>query len=354
MSLAKILFVDRDGCLIEEPSDFQVDSLDKFKLLPGVIEALSRLVRAGYQLVMVTNQDGLGTESFPEPTFWPVQNMLVNILASQGIPFKEICIDRHFPHEPNDTRKPKLGLVLHYLRDGFDRAASAMVGDRLTDLEFADNLGIRGLRVGPQGISWQEVARELLDAPRRAQATRNTKETQITVSVDLDAPTDAQVKTGIGFFDHMLEALAKHGGFGLTLTCSGDLHIDEHHTIEDCALALGSAIKSALGDKRGIGRYAFTLPMDETRATAVLDLSGRPYFVFEGKIDRAHVGAFPTELLPHFFRSLCETLGANLHLSVTGDNDHHQIEACFKAVARCLRQAIARSGDAMPSTKGSL
>ena len=354
MSLSKILFVDRDGCLIEEPSDFQVDSLDKFKLLPGVIDALARLARAGYQLVMVSNQDGLGTESFPEPTFWPVQNMLLNVLSSQGIEFKEICIDRHFPHEPNDTRKPKLGLVLHYLRDGFDRAASAMVGDRLTDLEFAANLGIRGLRVGPEGISWPEVARELLDAPRRASAVRNTKETKITVSVDLDAQTDAQVHTGIGFFDHMLEALAKHGGFALTLKCAGDLQIDEHHTIEDCALALGTAIKTALGDKRGIGRYAFTLPMDETRASAVLDLSGRPYFVFEGNIDRAHVGAFPTELLPHFFRSLCETLGANLHLSVHGENDHHQIEACFKVVARCLRQAFARTGDAMPSTKGSL
>ncbi len=354
MTQDKILFVDRDGCLIEEPADFQVDRLDKFKLLPGVIEALARLVRAGYQLVMVTNQDGLGTESFPEDTFWPVQNMLINILASQGITFKEICVDRHFAHEPNETRKPKLGLVLHYLRDGFDRAASAMVGDRVTDLQFAENLGVRGLRVGPAGMSWLEVARTLLDAPRQGSCVRNTKETKISVSVDLDAQTQAYVSTGIGFFDHMLEALAKHGGFALKLDCIGDLHIDEHHTIEDCALALGSAIKSALGDKRGIARYAFTLPMDESRASAVLDLSGRAYFVFEGKLERALVGAFPTELLPHFFRSLCESLGANLHLSVLGENDHHQIEACFKVVARCLRLAFARTGDVMPSTKGSL
>jgi imidazoleglycerol-phosphate dehydratase / histidinol-phosphatase len=354
MSLDKILFVDRDGCLIEEPADFQVDHLDKFRLLPGVIEALARLVRAGYQLVMVTNQDGLGTDSFPEATFWPVQNMLLNVFSSQGIEFREICVDRHFAHEPNETRKPKLGLVLHYLRDGFDRAASAMVGDRLTDLQFAENLGVRGLRVGPDGISWMDVARALLDAPRRGSCVRTTRETQISVSVDLDAQTETTVHTGIGFFDHMLEALAKHGGFTLRLNCVGDLHIDEHHTIEDCALALGAAIKSALGDKRGIGRYAFTVPMDETRASAVLDLSGRPYFVFEGKLERATVGAFPTELLPHFFRSLCESLGANLHLSVQGENDHHQIEACFKVVARCLRLAIARVGDVMPSTKGSL
>lgn len=354
MNADKLLFVDRDGCLIEEPADFQIDSLEKFKLLPGVIEALARLVRAGYQLVMVSNQDGLGTESFPEADFHPPQNMLLGILASQGIQFREICIDRHFEHQPNETRKPKLGMVLHYLREGFDRQHSAMVGDRLTDMEFAKNLGVRGLRVGPLGMSWSEVARELLDAPRVATVQRNTKETQISVQVDLDREANAQVHTGIGFFDHMLEALGKHGGFALTLNCVGDLHIDEHHTIEDCALALGSALKQALGDKRGIARYAFVLPMDEARASATLDLSGRPFFVFEGKIDRARVGAFPTELLPHFFRSLCESLGANLHLSVQGENDHHQIEACFKVVARCLRQAFVRQGEAMPSTKGVL
>jgi imidazoleglycerol-phosphate dehydratase / histidinol-phosphatase len=354
VSLGKILFVDRDGCLIEEPADFQIDSLDKFRLMPGVIEALARFVRAGYKLVMVSNQDGLGTASFPESDFWPPQNMLINILESQGIYFHEICIDRHFDHEPNETRKPKIGMVLHYLKNGFDRANSAMIGDRLTDLKFADNLGVRGLRVGPEGASWSEIAHALLDAPRVAGVTRNTKETRIHVRVDLDNAVDAKVSTGIGFFDHMLEALGKHGGFGLQLECKGDLHIDEHHTIEDCALALGSAIKQALGDKIGIARYAFTLPMDETRAQAVLDLSGRPYFVFEGKLERARVGEFPTELLPHFFRSLCETLGANLHLIVQGENDHHQIEACFKVVARCLRLAFERRGDAMPSTKGVL
>jgi imidazoleglycerol-phosphate dehydratase / histidinol-phosphatase len=354
MSYEKILFVDRDGCLIEEPADFQIDSLDKFRLLPGVIEALSRIARAGYKLVMVSNQDGLGTASFPEDDFWPPQNMLIDILESQGIRFHEICIDRHFDHEPNETRKPKIGMVLHYLQAGFDRAQSAMVGDRLTDLKFAENLGIRGYRVGPEGISWPEVTRLLLDAPRQASVSRNTKETQIRVRVDLDHAGDAKIHTGIGFFDHMLEALSKHGGFELELSCSGDLHIDEHHTIEDCALALGSAIKQALGDKRGIARYAFSLPMDESRAQAVLDLSGRPYFVFEGKLERARVGQFPTELLPHFFRSLCETLGANLHLIVQGENDHHQIEACFKVVARCLRQAFVRSNDVMPSTKGVL
>ena len=350
----KILFVDRDGCLIEEPADFQIDSIKKFRLLPGVIEALSRLIRAGYELVMVTNQDGLGTSSFPEADFWPVQNLLVDILASQGIVFREICIDRHFPHEPNNTRKPAIGMVLHYLRDGFNRSASAMLGDRLTDLEFAKNLGIRGLRVGPEGASWSEVARELLDAPRRAKVQRNTRETRISVEVDLDNEAAPHAHTGIGFFDHMLEQLGKHGGFSLQVKCDGDLHIDEHHTIEDCALAIGQALREALGDKRGIGRYAFTLPMDETLASAALDLSGRPYFVFEGELKRDRIGAFPTELLPHFFRSLCETLGANLHLKVQGENDHHQVEACFKVVARCLRMAVQRSGEVLPSTKGVL
>ncbi len=352
--MKKILFVDRDGCLIEEPADFQIDNVNKFRLMPGVIEALVRVVRAGYRLVMVTNQDGLGTDRFPEHSFWPAHNLLLEILSSQGICFDEICIDRHFADQPSDTRKPKIGMTVQYLREGFDQARSAMVGDRVTDLQFAENMGVRGLRVGPEGVSWAEVAHQLLDAPRTASITRNTKETQIKVSVDLDRSAEPKAHTGIGFFDHMLEQLGKHGGFSLSVDCQGDLHIDEHHTIEDCALAIGTAIKQALGDKRGIGRYAFTLPMDETRASAVLDLSGRPYFVFEGQIDRAKIGAFPTELLPHFFRSLCETLGANLHLIVNGENDHHQVEACFKVVARCLRLAIARQGDAMPSTKGVL
>ncbi|RAN81205.1 bifunctional imidazole glycerol-phosphate dehydratase/histidinol phosphatase [Bacillus sp. SRB_336] len=355
MTARKILFVDRDGCLIEEPADEQIDSYEKLALLPGVIAALQRFVAAGYELVMVTNQDGLGTDSFPEPHFTGPHELLLRILASQGIGFREILIDRSFPHQGLDTRKPSVGMLRHYLADdGWSRAASAMVGDRETDLQFAANMGVRGFRVGPQGVDWEELAHQLLDAPRVATVVRNTRETRITVSVDLDEVAEPQAHTGLGFFDHMLEQIGKHGGFALKLDCDGDTHIDEHHTIEDCALALGGALKQALGDKRGIGRYGFTLPMDEAQASATLDLSGRPYFVFEGSFPRERVGEVPTELVPHFFRSLCETLGANLHLSVCGDNTHHMVEACFKVVARTLRQAIRREGSELPSTKGAL
>jgi imidazoleglycerol-phosphate dehydratase/histidinol-phosphatase len=355
MTMHKILFVDRDGCLIEEPADQQIDSYEKLALLPGVVAALQRFVAAGYELVMVSNQDGLGTASFPEPDFAGPHGLLLRILASQGIRFREVLIDRSFPHEGLDTRKPGIGMLRHYLADdGWSRAASAMVGDRETDLQFAANLGVRGLRMGSQGMGWDEVAHQLLDAPRTATVMRHTKETRITVRVDLDRVAEPRVRTGLGFFDHMLEQIGKHGGFALELECDGDTHIDEHHTIEDCALALGQALKQALGDKRGIGRYGFSLPMDESAADARLDLSGRPYFVFDGHFPRERVGEVPTELVPHFFRSLCETLGANLHLAVRGDNAHHMVEACFKVVARTLRQALRREGSELPSTKGAL
>lgn len=351
----KILFVDRDGCLIEEPADEQIDSYEKLALLPGVIAALQRFVAAGHELVMVSNQDGLGTASFPEADFRGPHELLLRILASQGIAFREVLIDRSFAHEGLDTRKPGTGMLRHYLADdGWSRAASAMVGDRETDLRLAANLGVRGLRVGPQGMAWSEVARQLLDTPRTAEVIRNTKETRITVRVDLDRTAEPEAHTGVGFFDHMLEQLGKHGGFALKVTCDGDIHIDDHHSVEDCGLALGQALKTALGDKRGIARYGFALPMDESAAEARLDLSGRPYFVFDGQFPRERVGELATEMVPHFFRSLCETLGANLHLSVRGDNAHHMVEACFKVVARTLRQAIARSGSELPSTKGSL
>ena len=351
----RILFVDRDGCLIEEPADQQIDSYQKLALLPGVIAALQRFVAAGYELVMVTNQDGLGTDSFPEPHFSGPHQLLMRIFASQGIAFREVLIDRSLPHEGKDTRKPGVGMMRHYLADdGWSRSASAMVGDRETDLQFAANMGVHGFRVGPQGVSWNELAHQLLDAPRTATVERNTKETRIKVSIDLDKVAEPNVHTGLAFFDHMLEQIGKHGGFALELRCDGDTHIDEHHTIEDCALALGQALKQALDDKRGIGRYGFTLPMDEAQASAALDLSGRPYFVFEGSFPRERVGDVPTELVPHFFRSLCETLGANLHLSVRGENAHHMVEACFKVVARSLRQAIRREGTELPSTKGAL
>ncbi|TCV97248.1 imidazoleglycerol-phosphate dehydratase [Luteibacter rhizovicinus] len=351
----KILFVDRDGCLIEEPADEQIDSYDKLALLPGVVAALQRCVAAGYELVLVTNQDGLGTPAFPQASFDGPHALLLRILASQGIAFREQLVDRSFPHEGLDTRKPGVGLARHYLADdSWSRAQSAMVGDRESDLVFAANLGVRGLRVGPLGTSWTDVAHALLDAPRIAEVVRRTRETSIRVTVDLDRVADPVAHTELGFFDHMLEQIGKHGGFALDISCDGDTGVDEHHTIEDCALALGQALCLALGDKRGIGRYGFSLPMDESAASALLDLSGRPYFVFEGRFPRERVGDIPTELVPHFFRSLCETLGANLHLTVHGDNAHHMVEACFKVVARTLRQAIRREGEELPSTKGTL
>ncbi|MBP1475788.1 bifunctional histidinol-phosphatase/imidazoleglycerol-phosphate dehydratase HisB [Frateuria sp. MAH-13] len=351
----KLLFVDRDGCLIVEPPDEQIDSFAKLDLLPGVIGALKRCVAAGYELVMVTNQDGLGTASFPEEAFRGPQALLLRILASQGIVFREVLVDRSFAHEGLDTRKPGVGLLRHYLADdGWSRGASAVIGDRESDMQLAANLGVRGLRIGPQGAGWEELAHRLLDAPRAASVNRRTRETAIDVTVDLDRTAEPQVRTGLGFFDHMLEQIGKHGGFALTLACAGDTQVDEHHTIEDCALALGQALRQALGDKRGIGRYGFTLPMDESLASVALDLSGRPCFVFDGAFPRERVGDLPTELVPHFFRSLCETLGANLHLSVRGDNAHHMVEACFKVVARALRQALRREGSELPSTKGAL
>ncbi|MBT2746541.1 MULTISPECIES: histidinol-phosphatase [unclassified Lysobacter] len=412
--MTPILFVDRDGTLIEEPADFQIDSYPKLRLVRGVIPAMLKLRDAGYEFVMVTNQDGLGTDSFPRWSFDGPHQLMMQIFESQGIVFREVLIDTSFPAQNLPTRKPGIGLALPLLKDrGIDWERSAMVGDRETDNGFAANLGIRAfqLRTGQFGGEWDwaGIAHALADRPRTARVRRTTRETRIEVAVDLDRVADPKVHTGLGFFDHMLEQIGKHGGFALELRCEGDLHIDEHHTIEDSALALGQALREALGDKRGIGRYGFdpragvssdavaaksesplapllqrgegdlggaqvgegevgdsqddmsapqaqefVLPMDETLARAALDFSGRPYFVFSGSFARERVGDFPTELLPHFFRSLCETAGLNLNLNVEGDNDHHKIEACFKSVARALRQAIARQGRELPSTKGVL
>ena len=353
--MTRILFIDRDGVLIEEPEDEQIDSFEKLRLVKDVIPALLRLRDAGFVFVMVSNQDGLGTNSFPRPSFEGPQNLLLQILGSQGITFREILIDESWPDDKKPTRKPGIGMAMHYVRDrSVDLGASAMVGDRDTDLEFARNLGVRGLKLGPGDLSWTDIAHLLVDAPRTSHVERSTKETRIRVAIDLDRAADPVIRTGIGFFDHMLEQLGKHGGFSLQVMCEGDLQIDEHHTVEDCALAIGAGLKQALSDKRGISRFAFTLPMDETQATAALDFSGRPYFVFEGTFPRDRVGEFPTELVPHFFRSLCETAGLNLHLSVKGENTHHMIEACFKSVARALREAMRREGSELPSTKGVL
>ncbi|HSN00318.1 MAG TPA: bifunctional histidinol-phosphatase/imidazoleglycerol-phosphate dehydratase HisB [Rudaea sp.] len=355
MNQRKLLFVDRDGTLIVEPPDQQIDAFEKFALVDGVVAALQRCVAAGYGLVMVTNQDGLGTAAFPQAAFEGPQQLLLRIFASQGIVFDEVLIDRSQAHAGCDTRKPGVGLVRHYLADdGWNRAQSAMVGDRETDVQFAANLGVRGFRLDDGEWAWQGIASALCDAPRRATLQRKTAETRVDVRVDLDRSADARVATGIGFFDHMVEQLAKHGGFALELACAGDTHVDEHHTVEDCALALGAVLRQALGDKRGIGRYGFTLPMDEALARAALDLSGRAHCVFDGEFPRERVGGLPTELVAHFFGSVCAALGMNLHLSVHGDNTHHMVEACFKAVGRALRAALRRDGAELPSTKGVL
>jgi imidazoleglycerol-phosphate dehydratase/histidinol-phosphatase len=351
-----VLFIDHDGTLVEEPADQQVDSLEKIRFMPGVFSALQELAAAGYRLVIVSNQDGLGTPAHPSAAFEQAHQFILEAFRSQGVQFEQVFICPHLPAQECDCRKPRTGLVREFMRDGaVDRAASAVIGDRDSDLELARNLGIRGLRVrhgAAAAETWPAIVQEL--TARRATLERVTKETRIAVTVDLDATAPVSIATGIGFFDHMLEQLAKHGGFAMTLTCRGDLAVDEHHTVEDCALAIGEVLRKALGRKLGINRYGFLLPMDEARTQVAIDLSGRAFAVFEGRFGREEVGGLATELVPHFFRSLADSLGAAIHISVTGDNSHHMIEACFKSTGRALRQAFRREGRELPSTKGVL
>jgi imidazoleglycerol-phosphate dehydratase/histidinol-phosphatase len=350
--------VDRDGTLIEEPPDQQVDALEKIRLVPQVVPAMLGLRDAGFRFVMVSNQDGLGTAAFPQDAFDRCQDHVIALFASQGIAFDRVFVCPHTADERCACRKPRAGLLTRYLAENtLDLERSAVVGDRETDLELAQNIGVRGYllrRADGYECTWPGVAEQLLSTARLATIERQTRETRIRVAVNLDAGLPVEINTGIGFYDHMLEQIAKHGGFALRLSCSGDLAVDEHHTVEDTAIALGTALRQALGDKRGLARYGFLLPMDESEAQVSLDLSGRPYFIFDGRFPRGHVGQLPTELVPHFFRSLAESLGAALHVSVRGENAHHMVEACFKAVGRTLRQATRRDGHDLPSTKGSL
>jgi imidazoleglycerol-phosphate dehydratase/histidinol-phosphatase len=330
---AATLFIDRDGTLIEEPTERPVESLARVRFMPGVFAALAEASRRGYRLVMLTEQDGPGSAA---------QQFILDTFSSQGVDFEAVL---HCPH-----------LVQPYLREQpVDLGASAVIGDRDTDLQFAANLKMRAFRVRRHGAAhetWPAALQELI--ARRAHLLRDTNETRIEVRVDLDAALPLQIDTGIGFFDHMLGQLARHGGFALELSCRGDLDVDEHHTVEDCALALGEVLRRALGSKAGIARYGFLLPMDEAEARVAIDLSGRAFAQFSGRFPRESVGALPTELVPHFFRSLAEALGAAVHVSVTGENTHHMIEACFKGVGRALRQALRREGTELPSTKGML
>ena len=350
------LFIDRDGTLIEEPPNAQVDRLSKVRLMPGVIPALLRLKERGFRFVMVTNQDGMGSLKFPESAFRSCHDFVLELLSSQGIEFDAVFVCPHWEADDCNCRKPKLGLLESYLKaHPIDLKASAVIGDRPTDLELARNLDIRGLTIHRQGApdqTWAGVSRAL--TVRHAAVFRQTNETRIDARVRLDSEIAPQVSTGIGFFDHMLAQLAQHAGFELNLKALGDLHVDEHHTVEDCALVLGEVLRQALGDKRGITRYGFVLPMDEAQVQVAIDLSGRPFTAFEGKFPRERVGELPTELVPHFFRSFAQGLGAAIHVNVTGENAHHMVEACFKGVGRALRQALKCEGQMLPSTKGSL
>jgi imidazoleglycerol-phosphate dehydratase/histidinol-phosphatase len=363
VSLKKILFLDRDGTLVKEPYDEQVDRLDKIELVENVIPALIRLKDFGYRFIMVSNQDALGSARYPQAAFDVVQSFILSLFASQGISFDEILICPHAAGEGCACRKPQTGLVQHYLGDmGWDRSRSYVIGDRDTDLTLARNMGITGYKLvqeTQEGVwMWQDIADDIIKKPRKAEVTRKTNETAISAEVNLDAAAPVSIDTGIAFFDHMLEQIARHGGFSLKLSATGDLAVDDHHLVEDCGLVLGEALTRALGDKAGIGRYGFILPMDEALATAALDLSGRPFLSFSGSFARSEVGSMATEMVEHFFKSLTTTLKASLHLEVRGDNDHHKIEALFKAFGKLLASAVRRPEGSLsfapPSTKGML
>ena len=365
----KVLFIDRDGVLIKEPPQtFQVNSLEEMTLLPGLIRNLHKITRhLDYELVMVTNQDGLGTPSYPEENFNRVQGKLLEILENEGIRFAAVHVDRSFEHENLPTRKPGTGMLQAYLQGGYDLSASYVIGDRWSDIQLAKNLGARA--IGLRGLfpfgewekeaafiaeSWDDIASFLLTPPRVATVNRKTNETDVSIALNLDGSGKADISTGIGFFDHMLEQIARHGSLDLAIKVQGDLHIDEHHTVEDTALALGEALRSALGQKLGIERYGFCLPMDDCLAQVALDFGGRPWLVWQAEFRREKIGDLPTELFFHFFKSLSDTVRCNLNIQAVGSNEHHKIEAIFKAFARSVKMAVRRDGFSLPSTKGML
>lgn len=362
--MKKVLFIDRDGTIIREPEDEQIDSFEKLSFLPGAITALSRLANdTDYVLVMVTNQDGLGTDSFPEDTFWPAHNKMLQILNDEGIEFADILIDRSFPEDNAPTRKPRTGLLAKYIHGPFDMPSSFVLGDRSSDIQLAENLGAKGIRIASEDdpkaalttTNWHDILNFLLGIHRTATVHRQTSETNINIKVDLDGTGCSDINTGIGFFDHMLDQIARHGGIDLSIQVDGDLHIDSHHTIEDTALALGEAFTKALGSKRGVMRYGFLLPMDESLAQVAIDFGGRPWLNWNAEFKREKVGEMPTEMFMHFFKSFSDAAKCNLDITVVGENEHHKIEAIFKGFARAIRMAVAKTDQSgIPSTKGTL
>jgi imidazoleglycerol-phosphate dehydratase/histidinol-phosphatase len=373
--MKKVLFIDRDGTLIIEPKDEQIDSLEKLEFYPGVFTWLGRIVReTNYELAMVTNQDGLGTASFPEDKFWPAHNKMLSAFENEGIKFAAVHIDKSFSTENKPTRKPGTGMLTSYLHGAVDLKNSYVIGDRVTDIQLAKNLGAKGILINDgslksdlknKGLSeecslittnWEDIYKLFATSPRKAEVERKTKETDIKIVLTLDGTGTSAVDTGVGFFDHMLDQLSRHGQVDLSVKVKGDLHIDEHHTVEDTALALGEAFLKALGDKRGIERYGFCLPMDDCLAQVAVDFGGRPWLVWEAEFKRERIGEMPTELFFHFFKSFSDTAKCNLNIKATGENEHHKIEAIFKAFAKAIKMAVKKdaSNNQLPSTKGTL
>ncbi|MGQ1785907.1 MULTISPECIES: bifunctional histidinol-phosphatase/imidazoleglycerol-phosphate dehydratase HisB [unclassified Saccharicrinis] len=375
--MQRVLFIDRDGTIIKEPPiDFQVDSLEKLEFYPKAITNLQKIAsKLDFELAMVTNQDGLGTDSFPENTFWPAQNMMMSTLQGEGIVFDEVFIDPSLPEENSPGRKPGTAMLTQYFDDKYDLAKSFVIGDRVTDVQLAKNMGCKAIFMADKDeaneelhkqeltdvcalvtTDWDKICEFLFSKERTAQVVRKTSETDINIKLNLDGTGKCDISTGLHFFDHMLEQIGKHSGCDLSIQVNGDLHVDEHHTIEDTALALGQAFKEALGDKRGIERYGYCLPMDDCMALVALDFGGRPWLVWEADFKREKVGDMPTEMFLHFFKSFSDASLSNLQIQAKGDNEHHKIEGIFKALARALKMAIRKDvfNNTLPSTKGAL
>ena len=358
MKKERLLFIDRDGTIIEEPEDEQIDSFAKLKFTRGVFGSMAFIRQhLDFKFVMVSNQDGLGTDSFPEDTFWPVHNFILQTLESEGVTFDDIKIDRHFPEDNSPMRKPGTGMLTEYMdTEKYDLANSYVIGDRETDAQLAENLGCKALILGRDGMTWEKITGMLFAGERKAQGRGTTKETDIDIRLNIDGTGKCDISTGLGFFDHMLEQIGKHGMMDLYIHTRGDLHVDEHHTIEDTALALGECLLKALGDKRGIERYGYCLPMDDCLCQVALDFGGRPWLVWDADFHREKIGEMPTEMFLHFFKSLSDAAKMNLNIKAEGQNEHHKIEGIFKALARALKMAVKRDIHhfELPSTKGML